>query len=367
MRTDTDSLVDFYVSEFELPTIKKDESRKINYEQGKTVSGEWESSIPITIRYPIILEESLDEVVLRQSSTFTFRGGEIQLDGTFLRIEIQVSRSRSPSIIEDEIKKLEQAMEWKNNDVKKGNERLRTEISNFVQTRKRRIEEDVAFVTALIEKIPISIERKKSSDILGVDVQVRKKLRFAMPPPQKLQEPDFPREQFLDIVNTIRNTGDLFERAPKAYSKLDEEDLRDILLLGLNMMYMFEGTFATGETFNKSGHTDIFLRIPQGKNLVAECKIWKGEEYYAKGIDQLLGYLTWRANYAILITFVIRNKDFNDVMAKAKSNAMTGQRFVPDSYRDIERGHFVTEHYLLPDDRQRKVEMHHLLFYLEPR
>jgi hypothetical protein len=366
IRTDTDKLTEFYVNEFELPTVKFDDSRKITYEQGKTVYTGWQSSIPTTIRYPIIPEENLEEVVKRQSRTFTLGSTEIKLEGAYLRMGIQISRSSASNLVESEIKKLEQIVKWKNDDVVKGNQLLRTEIKSFIDLQKKKVETDTAFIASVFEKVPVSIEKRTPSEILGLPVQVRKKIHFQMPAPQKLQEPDFPRGQFLDIVNTIRNTGDLFERAPKAYSKLDEEDLRDILLLGLNMMYMFDGVYATGETFNKTGHTDIFLRIPQGKNLVAECKIWKGQDYYSQGIDQLLGYLTWRANFGILITFC-KTKDFSDVMAKAKTAAVAHSKFVPNSQHDLDKGHFVTEHYLLPDNKERKVETHHLLFYLDPK
>jgi hypothetical protein len=280
-------------------------------------------------------------------------------------MDIQVRRSSAPNLIESDVKNLEQIIQWRNNDVIKGNQSLRTEIRRIIESLKNSAEQDTAFVDSLVEKVPISIERKERADILGLPIQVKKKIHLSPPSPQKLQEPDFPRDQFLDIVNTIRNTGDLFERAPKAYSKLDEEDLRDILLLGLNMMYMADGAYATGETFNKTGHTDIFLRIPQGKFLVAECKIWKGPDYYREGIDQLLGYLTWRENFGILITFA-KNLDFGDVIAKAKATARDHPKVVPGSLREVAKGHFVTEHYLLPGNKERKVELHHLLVYLEP-
>jgi hypothetical protein len=364
-RTDTDRLVEFYVNEFELPTIKKDEQRKVSWEQGSTTSGEWDTFISLTIRYPIIVEEGTEEVLKREASQRIPSMGEIRLEGGYLGIEIQARRSSPPDLVETTIINLERTIEWKNDDVSRGNQELRTEIKNFVEARKGRIAADTAFIASLIETVPIPIEKRENRDVLGIDFHVNKRIRISPPPNTALQEPVFPHSQFLDIVNTIRNTGTLFERTPRAYSKLFEEDLRDILLLGLNMMYMFEGGFATAETFNKTGHTDIYLHVPLGKVLVAECKIWNGPEYYSEAIGQLLGYLTWRENYGILITFS-KNRDFEGVMVKAKEAATSHLRFMPTSLREVSRGHFVTEHYLLPDSKERKVELHHLLFYLEP-
>jgi hypothetical protein len=60
---------------------------------------------------------------------------------------------------------------------------------------------------------------------------------------------------------------------PSTYKNKGEEELRDHILLLLEPN--FEGS-ATGETFNKSGKTDILLRY-DGKNVfIGECKFWKG-------------------------------------------------------------------------------------------
>jgi len=88
---------------------------------------------------------------------------------------------------------------------------------------------------------------------------------------------------------------------PSTYSNKGEEDLRDHILLVLEPR--FQGS-ATGETFNKTGKTDILLRF-EGKNVfIAECKFWNGIKLFFETISQLLAYLTWRDSKAAVIIFV---------------------------------------------------------------
>ena len=60
----------------------------------------------------------------------------------------------------------------------------------------------------------------------------------------------------------------------------------------------------TGETFNKSGKTDILMRY-EGKNVfVAECKFWRGQKQHHEAVDQLLSYLTWRDSKTAIVYFI---------------------------------------------------------------
>src|SRR5262249_41569941 len=106
-------------------------------------------------------------------------------------------------------------------------------------------------------------------------------------------------------LQTVYETGKVFERLPNTYRDKDEEDLRDHLILMLEPR--FEGT-TTGETFNKSGKTDILIRYEKKNVFVAECKFWGGAARHAKTIDQILSYLTWRDSKTAIIYFVNRKE-----------------------------------------------------------
>jgi len=93
----------------------------------------------------------------------------------------------------------------------------------------------------------------------------------------------------------------VFERLPSTYAGKDEETLRDHLILNLEPRFQI-GT--TGETFNKSGKTDILMRH-EGKNIFgAECKFWRGQKAHHETIDQLLSYLTWRDSKTAIVYFL---------------------------------------------------------------
>ena len=102
-------------------------------------------------------------------------------------------------------------------------------------------------------------------------------------------------------------------------AKLDEEEVRDLLLVLLNAQ--FEGK-AAGEVFNCTGKTDILIREGDRNVFIGECKIFAPknkqsvEHVVADALDQLLGYLTWRDTKAALI-LLIRDADVSTVVGKA--------------------------------------------------
>ena len=63
-------------------------------------------------------------------------------------------------------------------------------------------------------------------------------------------------KDYLDILETIKHSASTFERTPKPFSQMEEEDLRDILLSMLNGTY--KGN-ANGEAFRYTGKTDICI------------------------------------------------------------------------------------------------------------
>ena len=121
----------------------------------------------------------------------------------------------------------------------------------------------------------------------------------------------------------IQNMISAMERSPSTFSKLNEEELRDFILVYLNGI--FEGS-ATGETFNGDGKTDILIRH-KGKNVfIAECKFWKGPKSLLNAIDQLLSYTSWRDTKTALIIFN-KTKDFSDVLQKIESTTPQHNNF----------------------------------------
>lgn len=119
-------------------------------------------------------------------------------------------------------------------------------------------------------------------------------------------------EEALAVLQRQRNA---LERSPSIVAKMGEEEIRLVLLGGLNAV--FEGR-AMGEVFNSHGKTDILIRVNDSNVFIGECKIWHGPAAFREAIDQLLGYLTWRDTKGALLLF-IRNADVTSVVEKAVS------------------------------------------------
>ena len=118
---------------------------------------------------------------------------------------------------------------------------------------------------------------------------------------------------YQEILQTIHDTGRVFERLPSTYAGKDEETLRDHLILQLEPHFQWSST--TGETFNKSGKTDILIRYEKENVFVAECKFWRGRKQHLETIDQILKYLTWRESKTAIVYFV----DTKEITAPLKA------------------------------------------------
>ncbi|MFC1407383.1 MULTISPECIES: hypothetical protein [Streptacidiphilus] len=122
-------------------------------------------------------------------------------------------------------------------------------------------------------------------------------------------------ESYASALRILRNARNQIERSPRLTELLDEELIRDVLLVALNGH--FEGR-STGETTNHRGKTDILVRISDLNVLVAECKVWRGRQGVLDALTQLLGYLSWADTHAALLIF-IRTGNPGETVAKAVS------------------------------------------------
>lgn len=92
----------------------------------------------------------------------------------------------------------------------------------------------------------------------------------------------------------------MMERSPSVFSKLKEEEIRDIILVILNSHY--EGN-VTGETFNGEGKTDILIKKDGESLFIGDCKFWNGEKILDETITQTARYTTWRDTKTAIIFF----------------------------------------------------------------
>ena len=171
-------------------------------------------------------------------------------------------------------------------------------------------------------------------------------------------EPALDDSIYQQILSIIHDVGKQFERLPSTYAGKEEEHLRDHMLLILEPN--FEGS-ATGETFNKSGKTDILLRYESSNVFIAELKYWRGKKSFLDTISQLLGYLTWRDSKAAVVMFV-KNKEFSSVLEKVKEATPEHPNYL-SSVPEQEEGWY---HYRfhINEDENREVKLAVMLFHL---
>jgi hypothetical protein len=98
-----------------------------------------------------------------------------------------------------------------------------------------------------------------------------------------------PEAQYEQALAVLRNARNALERSPSMAARLDEEKIRDLLLISLNAQLR---EAAAGEVFNAAGKTDILIRAEDRNVFIAECKIWRGPKTVREALTQLLAYLT---------------------------------------------------------------------------
>jgi len=176
-------------------------------------------------------------------------------------------------------------------------------------------------------------------------------------------EPMMSTGMYNDVLRVIYDSGKNMEKKPALYVGKDEEGLRDQFLFVLETRY--EGTTATGETFNRSGKTDIILKYANdASNLfVAECKFWHGASEFLAAISQLFErYLTWRDSKAALLMFV-KNKDFSNVLATIRNEVKGHSLFIKESGSRGETSFSFI--FCLPQDKSKHVRFEIMAFHYD--
>jgi hypothetical protein len=121
-------------------------------------------------------------------------------------------------------------------------------------------------------------------------------------------------KDYVNINNIIYMVSSMMEKAAFTFGKLEEESLRDVLLVALNSHYK---NMVSGETFRKRGKTDILIEFKNQGAYIGECKIWHGKSRIYEAINQLLAYCTWRDTKCSLV-FYSRNVNFKEVLETIK-------------------------------------------------
>jgi hypothetical protein len=174
-------------------------------------------------------------------------------------------------------------------------------------------------------------------------------------------DPTVDEKAYQNIIECMTSLGLSAERKPSLYVGKDEEALRDLFLMQLEVA--FTGGAVTGETFNRSGKTDILLKNTDGTNLfVGECKVWKGQKHYLEAISQLLEYLTWDDSKTALIVFV-KSPNMSTVIQAVKQATLTHPSAI--KFVSSRNDRFLQFTFCLPQDNQKHVAIEVMLFHFD--
>lgn len=260
--------------------------------------------------------------------------------------------------VKKEIEYAKKNLDSLNFAIKTGNSQLPELIRQQIEQRKKRVGTraqtfiDLASAIGAELKLTDAAERR-----LSQVPQVKQSIAELRKPKAKSNQiPKLDSGVFNTILDIIDSQAITFERTPKTVAKLEEDDIRNLILSTLN------GTLnlgALGEVFSNQGKTDIYMVVPEGGIFIAECKIWRGSHIINEAIDQILGYLTWRDAYGVVLIFS-RNKGFSSILeaiptAIKELTSLRGEVIVTN------KNHWIARH-ALPGDEQQTAEIHYLAY-----
>ncbi len=319
----------------------------------------------IIVKLPIIPNNDINKILNLRTQSISLSGGpNFNVDRNNIVFEIEIkgygvnldNQQVSNAILTTK-SSIKSYLAGKNREIESENSSLKTKLSQYINSRKEKLDSDKKRINELVNLIKIPLARKDDEIVKKITIDKKPFIKKIKP---KTLEEDYQldREKVVDIIKLINNQCLQFEKTPKTYNKFDEPNLRDLLLSNLNSI--FEGQ-ATGETFNFHGKTDIYLNIDKGNILVTECKFYAGEKKYHETIDQLLGYLTWRQNFGIMLSFC-RQKNFTKIIDDAESIIKSHTSY-ESGFKAHDKSHFISRH-TLPGDDYKYVEIHHLYYNL---
>jgi hypothetical protein len=242
-----------------------------------------------------------------------------------LYVDGRMEHDQIRSAYETQIQKIQQHLDWAQVDCENHNAQLRADVPGLVRERRQQVQA----MLATQEQVGFPIRHRGDPNKTPVPLS-RKSVRLinsrephAAPTPRwVLQDSDY--EEGLRVLGYWR---DSLERAPSIAEGRGEEEIRDLLVAGLNSV--FQGA-AASEVFNGDGKTDILIRQDRVNVFIGECKIWTGESSMHEALDQLFRYAVW-GDTKTAVLLLIRNRGESAVIDKALNMIKLRENFVSEA------------------------------------
>lgn len=376
LNTDDDTIVESIVSEMEVQPLelhedamkmeqeetKVDASHRIEYAifgQGGPVMV---PGLKITVSIPYTGDTGLWKLKPNRWRS-TFPRANVRRPGAdgigYLDITISQPSNTSSEvykkILESTLGDIRFYLDGQKAQIEQKNKELEGKVRGAVAARRARLQKHASVIEAL--NIPLK-KRDGAPDISRIPIK-RKLVKPLPPAPNKPSEPGISNEDYEHILSVVRHEGRSFEATPATFAVHDEEQLRDIILAHLNGHYQGD---ATGETFRRSGKTDIRIEDKNRAAFVAECKVWRGAAELNQAVDQLLGYLTWRDCKTALVVFNKHVAGFTEIQQKVPG--ILGKHPNCETSLDSKQAGEWRFVFHSKEDAERKVVVHVFLFNL---
>jgi hypothetical protein len=263
----------------------------------------------VTVIVPFSGDAQLFKYTPTTRSTYPPRG---TIQGNQLHINVEqigMTGAQAASKVRHALEHIEKYLAWVAGDVQTFHNELASEAERMVEHRRQKLLAD----RELEKELGIPVKRRETAPVVIPMKQKRVRVERPRATGNFQPEPALSESDYEAVISIILNLGTGFERSPRTFAKLDEEELRDHILLQLNGT--FEGQ-AGAEMFNGEGKTDVLVRTEDRNVFIGECKFWTGQKAFGKALDQLLGYLVWRDTKGALIVF-IKQKDVSTIIEKA--------------------------------------------------
>jgi hypothetical protein len=332
LNTDPEALVKYFVEKYsvEVPKLDMENATATEHERNVEVWNHWDqrtvSAPGIAFDFEIPFSGEADVFKIRPSSFDTAPPyAEIRQNLVCFSVSgRELTQAQIKQEFESTAASINKYLGWHREFWADLPNSLSRDVRAEIDRRRERLLKQKGLAASLAG-LGIKLKEKPGDARTYVPPALKQKLTLQLPPMRAATkpEPTLDKAQYDTIIRLIIGAGRSIEQSSSRARNLDEESLRDMLLVPLNAHF---GT-ATGEAFNYTGKTDILIRHEGGNLFVAECKIWRGEKQLLEAISQLLGYLTWRDTKAVLVIFS-RNVAFSEVVRQLISVPKTHPSFV---------------------------------------
>ncbi len=246
----------------------------------------------------------------------TVRPSVLQLNDDDIRLAVDDPPDDPAALkqgFDNQIATIEKYLAWSRSQIEAHNQQIVAEVPVLVMRRR----EQLLATRNLQASIGYPVQRRKDADTYATPLR-RRTIKPSSTRPAHSNtpfkpEPTMAMDDYYEALRVLRSQRNALERNPSVAAKLDEEEIRNLLLIGLNAH--FEGA-AGGEVFNGAGKTDILIRVDDRNIFIGECKVWSGPRTMDSALDQLFRYLVWRDTKAAILLF-IRNENVSAVIDKA--------------------------------------------------